>query len=232
MKREKSTHTVIPIAKVFLVIGLIVLIIAMGIAFYMVKNAAYQAGYNRGFSDGYSKGEEANYPDTSYSIGYDMGYSDALTAYGLNPDNLAGSTEESWPYQMLTADWIEVGELAYETPRELYVTEESIHMTTEDGNVAYNYILPEAAYTQVRPDGEVYLELDNCKEFVNFIIHEEQIDGVTIPILSATIAELDGRGEIIIAEFAKMDEAHIVPASFRSSSRIMRDEQDAPPMKK
>ena len=231
MRGHKEKH--MSMQKVFAIILIIVLILLIGIVINMVKNAAYSAGYDRGFSDGYSKGEGESAGGNSYSIGYDAGYHDALTAYGLNPSNLVNSEDESWPYRMLVGEWIEVGELATETPRELYVTELEMSLFDGEENQVFAYTLPQIAYTQDRPDGEVYLELKNCKEFVHFILHEEELeDGSRIPILSATIAELDERGEIIIAEFAKMDDVYKFPSSFCSSSCILRDEQDAVSMRK
>ena len=73
----------------------------------------------------------------------------------------------------------------------------------------------------------------NCREFVNLILHEEKmVDGTVIPILSATIAELDGRGEIVFAEFVKRDDASSVPSDFSSATKKRLDAQETPPMAK
>lgn len=228
MKRSERKHMVIP--KVW---GVSLWIVLIGITLYVVSKTAYRAGYSKGFSEGYSKGEGENNSSTYYSIGYDVGYTDALAAYGLDPENLVDSAGESWPIQVLRDCWIEVGESVQGKPREMYISEENISMTVGEESISFGYTLPESAHTQDRPTGEVYLELKDCREFIHLILHAEAMeDGTVIPILSATIAELDGRGEIIVTEFVRVEDAPHVSSAFRSRSRILRDEQDAPSMRK
>lgn len=230
MKGSKRSRGTVPKAVWIVSIAVVVL---MGVAVYAVKTTAYRAGYDRGFSDGYSKGEGESDSAVSYSAGYDAGYIDALSAYGLGPDNSVISEEASWPYRLLMTAWTEIGETGQEKPRELHVTEHSISMSSGQEDTVFAYTLPESVYSQARPDGEVYLELTDCREFVHLIFHEEKLeDGTVLPILSATIAEMDGRGEIVLMEFVRTEDAHRVSPSFRSETCIVRDEQDVPPMEK
>ncbi len=76
---------------------------------------------------------------------------------------------------------------------------------------------------------EVKLSLDGCREFENIIYHEEEIDGRTVPILSGTMFEYDGRGEVVFLEFVRSEDHPFVPADFRSSSYKLRNERDPIP---
>lgn len=193
-----------------------------------------------GNTDTEAAGENRNGCDASpmdggatYSTGYDAGYRDALAAYGLDPENIANAEEDSWPYTILTGCWTEVGELVFEEPQELMVSEVDMSLAAGGTESSFTYRLPQNAYTQERIVGEIYIELVNCKAFVHLILHEEELeDGSVIPILSATIVELDGRGEVIIAEFAKTEDADLLPQDFRSSARMLREEQKVPPMRR
>ncbi|MBQ4459529.1 MAG: hypothetical protein II911_03925, partial [Clostridia bacterium] len=135
------------------------------------------------------------------------------------------------PVSKLSGDWIEIGSADDSDLCRLKVKNHRIYMTGWGGEKSeFGYTIPSGRNSAGMLDGEVKLELTDCREFENLIYHEEKIDGgKTIPILSATLFEYDGRGEVVFWEFVRIEDAKLVGPDFRSSSCIYRNDRDPIP---
>lgn len=86
---------------------------------------------------------------------------------------------------------------------------------------AFAYSLPEGVDEEGTPYGEVHLKLHDTTEFESVIFHEEPTaDGKGhFPVLSGTIFEYDGRGEIVIIEFVRTEDLDKIGEGFESTTR-------------
>lgn len=131
----------------------------------------------------------------------------------------------TWTDYELYSKWVEVARVDWRGPVELDFSEGSFTMSCDGKEQTFAYALPEGTEIEGQPSGEVYLTLTDCTEFENLFFHEEYLeDGAVIPVLSATIFEYDGRGEIVIAEYVREEDLKKLPADFRSSSCIARND--------
>lgn len=135
-----------------------------------------------------------------------------------------------WPNYELYTDWVEVDPPEGYEPTRLDIREGRLTMTDWNGKKSsYPLSLPESVDTCGKPAGEVYLKVENCVEFDDFIFHEETVGEAQIPVISCTIFEYDGRGEIVIAEFVPSRDIDRLPGGFRSSSLVKRNDWEPAP---
>lgn len=136
-----------------------------------------------------------------------------------------------WTAYELYSEWVEINCPPGREPNWLSVSEGKCTLTGADGNpMAFQYSLPDGTDTYGVPDGEVALQLAGCSDFDSLIFHEESLnENERIPILSGTAFEYDGRGEIVIAEFARSADLDRIPEDFRSSACIRRNDREAIP---
>ena len=127
----------------------------------------------------------------------------------------------------LSGDWIEIGSGDDGDLCRMTVKGRRISLNAWGEKSEFSYSIPTDMFTA--GDGEVMLRLNDCREFENLIYHEEEIDGRTVPILSGTLFEYDGRGEVVSQEFVRSEDHPFVPADFRSSSYKIRNERDPIP---
>lgn len=136
-----------------------------------------------------------------------------------------------WTKYELQSFWVEITDDPWIDPLELNITDSTCTFSDKTGEIeTIAYSLPEGIDGYGRPTGEVYLQIDTSILFENLIFHYEEVGENTIPIISATVIELDGRGEIVIAEFVAEDNFHALPAGFRSTACIARNDRYVPPM--
>ena len=130
----------------------------------------------------------------------------------------------------LAGRWVEIGGSPDFEPCRLTVTNRKMFLSGWDEKmVSFGYSVPIRQGTAGMEDGEVKLELTDCRSFENIIFHEEEVGGKTIPILSGTVFEYDGRGEIVILEFVRHEDLPLIPEGFHSSAYSIRNERDPIP---
>lgn len=143
------------------------------------------------------------------------------------------NTAYTWTdYELCYYRWVETGTYEGREPAELRFTRDSFTIKAYGNEQTFAYSLPEGTDIYGKPEGEVYLKLSDCTEFQDLIFHEEQVGEELVPVLSATIFEYDGRGEIVIAEFVPEEALKKIPADFRSQTCIERNDREAVPMVK
>ena len=132
----------------------------------------------------------------------------------------------TWTDYELYSRWTETEKVDWRGPAVLEFTEGSFTLSCDGTAQTFAYSLPEGTEIDGRPAGEVCLTLTDCTEFAGLIFHEEQLeDGTVVPVLSATLFEDDGRGEIVIAEYVREEDLGKLPADFRSSVCIARNDK-------
>lgn len=136
-----------------------------------------------------------------------------------------------WTNYELHGDWIEIDPIDPQHPIKMTFTDDTLKFTGwDDKETTYKYAFPDDTETYGKPDGEVYLHPKDFPEFDDLIFHEEDMgEYKLIPIISGTIFEYDGRGEIVLAEFARTDDVNDLPEDFRSSTYTKRNDREAIP---
>lgn len=130
----------------------------------------------------------------------------------------------TWTDYELQGSWKEVNPPDYRKPAELSVGKNTIEFTCDGTTKKFKYNLSESISIYGKPEGEVYLNLENCDEFESLIFHEEKReDGSLFPVLSGTAFEYDGRGEIVIVEFV-MNGMDNLPENFESTTAKVRND--------
>ena len=138
----------------------------------------------------------------------------------------------TWPDYNLYGNWTEVNVPEEFKPGSIEIDESTI--TIDDGygtKSKYKYSIPDGVDREGVPEGEVYLEIEDLKDFENLIFHIEELedDGGYIAVLSGTVFEYDGRGEIIITEYVRDENLYRVPSDFKSSMQRSRNSWDGVP---
>lgn len=131
-----------------------------------------------------------------------------------------------WPSYELHTTWYDVYKGVDGGPAFSF-TDDTFTFLMYGSNDTYSYSLPEGTDIYGKPDGEVYLECEGFTEFDNLIFHEDILEsGEMIAVLSGTIFEYDGRGEIIIAEFVDRDDLDKLPENYRSQLCKSRNDRE------
>ena len=138
--------------------------------------------------------------------------------------------EYEWTKYDLQTRWVEITDAS--DPFLLYITDSVCSITDSSGDeietIAYS--LPDGVNGYTHIEDEVYLQLKGSIFYDQLVFHYETVGEKTIPILSATAIELDGRGEIVLAEFVAEENFDALPDGFRSAFCISRNDSYAPPM--
>lgn len=129
-----------------------------------------------------------------------------------------------WPNYELQGTWESVSKDSYGKKTTLIIDADKIRMSYSSGEDAvFGYTLPENVVREgrPRPGEEIRLNLVNCREFESLIFSEEDPGNGfgAFPVLSGTIFEYDGRGEIVIAEFVRTDNPGGTTEDFESAVR-------------
>ncbi|MDO5118208.1 MAG: hypothetical protein Q4D34_06950 [Eggerthellaceae bacterium] len=133
---------------------------------------------------------------------------------------------------MLKTEWVEVNGISGYPPATL---------TVSGSTIAYKDLVGESGSVSYRFDGnsrkkdlltdEFYLKCDGARHFDDAIFHVETLeDGEQIPVLSLTVFEYDGRGEIISEEFVPRTKRDLVPDDFTSTAYKKRNDREVPSM--
>lgn len=123
----------------------------------------------------------------------------------------------TWTDYELYGDWVAITEDSTATPVRLKFTADTITCTDASGVVhSYAYQLPVGIDTYGVPDSEIYFDIAEFDFYYGLVFHEDRPDGEALPVISATLFEADGGGEIVVAEFVHTDAADGIPAGFRS----------------
>lgn len=140
----------------------------------------------------------------------------------------------TWTDYDLYGNWTEVNVSEGFNAGSIEIDKNTITINDGYGNKSkYKYKLPDNVEEEGRPEGEVYLEIEDLKDFENLIFHFDELDGDggTISVLSGTIFEYDGRGEIVVTEYVHDGDLYRVPSDFRSSLAKGRNSwEGVPPM--
>lgn len=142
-----------------------------------------------------------------------------------------GSVYE-WTSYELYGDWVQADKPGEKDNAALKVDGNTIRIVNRNGeDQVIGYTLPEGIDTEGYPDGEVVLNLEQGSGFSSFIFHEEYEDGgsTRVPVLSATIFEYDGRGEIVVAEFVRESQNDMVREGYESSLAKRRNSWEGVP---
>lgn len=135
----------------------------------------------------------------------------------------------TWTDYELYQDWIEVNVPEGSEPAKLSVSRGTIVYKCGNTENRFSFTLPEGVDETGKPEGEVRLSLEGCEMFGSLIFHEEAVDdGRLIPVLSGTLFEFDGRGEIVAAEFVPSGTTGI-PEDFVSETAKKRNDTEAVP---
>ncbi len=136
----------------------------------------------------------------------------------------------TWTDYELYSEWVEIGVPDGREPVRLNFSADRFTMIASGTEKTFRYSLLEGTNVSGIPAGEVYLYLQDCDEFEHLIFHEENIGEERVPVLSGTIFEQDGRGEIVIAEYVRRDDLERLPDGFRSMTCIERNDRVVVPM--
>lgn len=137
--------------------------------------------------------------------------------------------EYSWVDYELCGEWKEAGVSEERNPVKLKITKNTVELKRDGTVKKFGYKLPENTDPYGKPDGEIHLELQDCDEYESLIFHEEKADdGTMFPVLSGTLFEFDGRGEIVVAEYVP-EWKNGLPDDFQSEAAYIRN-YEVPPM--
>lgn len=137
-----------------------------------------------------------------------------------------------WTDYQLHGQWVETDIPSSGKRDTMDIDETTICLTDGNGNETKTaYTLPEGVVIEGSPEGEVYLQLEEFIGFDSLIFHEEMLEGesVPIPVISGTIFEYDGRGEIVVAEFVRAEDLYILPEDYESSLMKARNSWEGVP---
>ncbi len=138
-----------------------------------------------------------------------------------------GSVYQWTDYELYT-EWVEVGPDT-DDPARLKFSKDSFTLSAYGETRKYKYSLPDGIDVTGKPEGNVYIEFGGCMLFERLIFHEDGDLEDSIPVLSGTVFEYDGRGEIISYEFVRKADLDKVPEDFRSSLREVRNDRTPVP---
>lgn len=130
----------------------------------------------------------------------------------------------SWKhYDLMNISWIEITD-----------EEKAGTMKFSESEMSYEDVLSASGTSAYRTEDsgdedEHYIALTDTNLFERLILHYETIDGQTVPILSGTIMELDGRGEIIIMEFIPDKFKDMVDGDYQSELCRMKNDRKPVP---
>ena len=136
--------------------------------------------------------------------------------------------EYEWTKYDLQTHWVEITDTS--DPFLLHITDSVCTFSDLSGEIeTVAYSLPDGVNGYTHIGDEVYIQIKDSILFDQIVFHYEEVGERTIPILSATAIELDGRGEIILAEFVAEEDLGVLPDGFRSAFCIARNDSYAPP---
>lgn len=121
-----------------------------------------------------------------------------------------------WPSYHLYGNWVEIRD--DEPVCQLKITKDQLVYTGYTGEQkTYTYSIPEDVSVYGIPEKPVTLQIEGQEEYENLIFHMESLeDDLIIPIISGTLFEMDGRGEIVDTEFVRTEDADKLPEGYRS----------------
>lgn len=129
----------------------------------------------------------------------------------------------TWTDYQLKGSWEEVNTPENCEPITLTVKDNTIEYKCGERIKTFGYSISDDVDPMGVPEGEVYLRLEDCDEYESLIFHmEESEEGGVFPVLSGTLFEYDGRGEIVICEFVPSDQIG-VPENFESETARVRN---------
>lgn len=139
-----------------------------------------------------------------------------------------------WVDYELYGTWTEVSEPEAGERAKLVVDSSTMKLVAADGReTVMKYKIPDYVELEGTPEGEVHLELEWNGEFESVIFHSEpwETGSQRLSVLSGTVFEYDGRGEIVVAEFVRDDDLWRVPDGFESTAAKSHNSWDGvPPM--
>lgn len=81
----------------------------------------------------------------------------------------------------------------------------------------FKFSIGEGTYMDDSPSKNLYIEGDTNR-LMDYMVHEEEIKGKTVPVLSWMGMEYDGRGRIVMATFLREEDCSLVGNNFVSKA--------------
>lgn len=137
-----------------------------------------------------------------------------------------------WVDYELYGTWVEASETSGGDRAKLVVDSSTMKLVASDGReTVMKYRIPDYVELEGTPEGEVHLELEWNGEFESVIFHSEpwETGSPRLSVLSGTVFEYDGRGEIVVAEFVREDDLWRVPDRFESTVAKSHNSWDGVP---
>lgn len=133
------------------------------------------------------------------------------------------STDEKKPvFSAHLGDWIQIGSVDL---ARLEITDQKISYESGGNTISGTYSLRNSSISSLKDGKDFKFE---CPIPYDLVYHRETIGGAEYDLISGTMFEEDGRGLIVVAEFAKADDIKYFAPDFRSEFNRLRN--DAPPI--
>ncbi len=116
----------------------------------------------------------------------------------------------------LYGEWIQVCTSDEVSPSKIIIDKGNITQLTCDEKLKSTYTVDNVVGFDGICENAKQIVFKNNLLFERLIYHTEKFDGEEIEIISGTVFELDGRGEVVFQEFVRSDIVSKLPNSFES----------------
>ncbi len=122
----------------------------------------------------------------------------------------------NWHEDHICGEWVEADSLHKDSPCVLRIDDESVAEYGAGEPLKSDYRINHNTIFEAEFPGSAELLVGRELMYEKLVYHTQTLGDTTIPIISATLMEYDGRGLICVNEYVRREDLDLIPEGFRS----------------